>query len=264
MITADGFHDFATRDLLPASRIYPWRNSMRRIFHHSLEGVWGSYKAYLDPSRGMTGWTGTVLRSGQAIQHAPVWAGLAHGGPFANPYGPGWEAEGFAGEPLTAAQVRTYLRIHADMAAFTGFSYYRDGTNADFRLVEHGEAAPTACPSGRYFPLWAAVAAGGTQEDDLSAEDRARLDNIEKLLAGNGIAKDPAAYVASGFDPALLTFGAEALAYAVEKQWGVFLGIGIARDEAARALQAAAAGGSGAPLTKTPKHTHKPGEVIDP
>ena len=188
MILPDGFHDFAVRELLPANRIYPWRNTMRRIYHHSLEGRRGSYTAYNDPNRFPTGWTGTVAYDGTAYQHAPVWAGLAHGGPDANPYGPGWEAEGGLDdgdgdgidEPLTPAQVATYQRIHADMAAFTGFTYIRDGTNQDFRLVEHREAAQTACPSGRYAPLWAAL----NQEDSLTPEDKAKLDAVYAALTG--------------------------------------------------------------------------------
>ena len=179
VILADGFHDFAVRELLPANRIYPWRNTMRRIYHHSLEGRRGSYTAYNDPNRFPTGWTGTVAYDGTAYQHAPVWAGLAHGGPWANSNGPGWEAEGGLDdgdgdgidEPLTPAQVATYQRIHADMAAFTGYTYIRDGTNQDFRLVEHREAAQTACPSGRYAPLWAAL----NQEESLTPEDVAAI-----------------------------------------------------------------------------------------
>lgn len=79
--------------------------------------------------------------------------------------------------------------------------------------------------------------------DEMSAEDRARLDRLEKLIAGNGIAKDPAAYVASNYDPALLTFGDEALAYAESKGWSAFLGVGLAQDTAAKAQAAAGAQG---------------------
>lgn len=68
--------------------------------------------------------------------------------------------------------------------------------------------------------------------DDVAAlqKDVARLNG---LIGGFGLAKDPAAYIASGYDPALLTFGEEALAYAASKQWSAFLGIGLARQEAA-------------------------------
>lgn len=246
MITQDGFHDFAVREPLPASRIYPWRNTMRRIYHHSLEGRRGSYKAYEDPAREPTGWTGTVAYDGTLYQHAPVWAGLAHGGPNANPHGPGYEAEGGMDdgdgdgidEPLTAAQVATYRRIHADLSAHTGFTYVRDGTNRDFRLVEHREAAQTACPSGRYAPLWAAL-----EEDDMTPEQLARLERVEALLAGNGIAKDLS-------KPTELTFGEEALKHAAERGWSAFLGIGLAQTAANH--EHAAGGGGGT-------HTHDVG-----
>lgn len=71
------------------------------------------------------------------------------------------------------------------------------------------------------------------QTGGLSVEDKERLDRLEGLIGGFGIAKDPAAYIASGYDVALLTFGEEALVYAAEKQWSAFLGVGLARQEAA-------------------------------
>lgn len=85
----------------------------------------------------------------------------------------------------------------------------------------------------------------------MTPEELARLERLEKLVAGYGIAKDPAAYVASGYHPSLLTFGPDALAYADEKQWSAFLGVGLAREEAAKAQATADAGGApGGP------HTH--------
>ena len=50
------------------------------------------------------GWHGTFIKGGGLIQHAPVTARLAHGH-SANPHGPGFESEGFAGEPLDEGQV---------------------------------------------------------------------------------------------------------------------------------------------------------------
>ena len=80
------------------------------------------------------------------------------------------------------------------------------------------------------------------EEDEMSAADIARLDRLEQLLGANGIAKDPAAYIASGYDPAHLTFGEEALAYAVGRGWSVMLGVGLARAEAATSNSAIPAG----------------------
>ena len=87
------------------------------------------------------------------------------------------------------------------------------------------------------------------EEDEMSAEDIARIDRLEKLLAANGIAKDPAAYVASGYDPALLTFGEEAVAYAAERGWSAFLGTGLNQADIA-AHKADQPGGVIAPGTK--------------
>ena len=235
MITQDGFHDFAVRELLPADRIYPWRNTMRRIYHHSLEGQLGFYRAqlgfyraYNDPARHPTGWTGTVGYNGTLYQHAAVWAGLAHGGPNANPHGPGYEAEGVAGEPLTTAQVATYRRIHADLAAHTGYTYVRDGTNRDFRLVEHGEAAPTACPSGRYAPLW----------ESLNEEEELPDPRVDKLIAALG--------------------GEAALDAWNERGNSLLLGYADEQQKLGEHLANHAAGVTG----MVPEHSHQPGKVV--
>ena len=228
MITQDGFHDFAVRELLPADRIYPWRNTMRRIYHHSLEGQLGFYRAYNDPARHPTGWTGTVGYNGTLYQHAAVWAGLAHGGPNANPHGPGYEAEGVAGEPLTAAQVKTYRRIHADLAAHTGFTYVRDGTNRDFRLVEHGEAAPTACPSGRYAPLW----------ESLNEEDELPDPRVDKLIAALG--------------------GEAALDAWNQRGNSLLAGYALEQQKLGEHVANHAAGVTG----MVPEHSHQPGKVV--
>lgn len=68
-------------------------------------------------------------------------------------------------------------------------------------------------------------------EDGMTPNELYRLERMEKILGGFGIAKDPVAYVASGQDPSLLIFGEEALEYAFGKQWSAFLGVGITRAE---------------------------------
>ena len=65
----------------------------------------------------------------------------------------------------------------------------------------------------------------------LSMEDKERLTRLENLIGGFGIAKDPKAYIESGYDSELLTFGEDALEYAAERQWSAFLGVGLAQNQ---------------------------------
>ena len=73
--------------------------------------------------------------------------------------------------------------------------------------------------------VWDSEVLGG---DDMSEADRRRLDRLEKLLAGNGIAKDLS-------KPDELTFGEDALAYAAERGWSAFLGLGLNQTRAGEA-----------------------------
>lgn len=245
-ITADGWFDFAVRKPGPANRRYPWDNSLENLYLHSMEGNLGSYDVMADPSRYPTAWSWTWAKDGRLIQYYPVWAGLAHGGAKANPFGPGGELEGGGpdnpGEPMTDAQIVTVRRTIADLEAHTGHPLTRvPGSKKG--LVEHGEVNATACPSGRYARLYEALAAptGG-----LSMEDKERLARLERIVAAYGIqVPDPA-------DPAktILLGGEDALSYAELHQWSAFLGIGIARNDIA-ALQSAA------PVNGVPPHIHR-------
>ena len=154
MTITDGWHSFAVRVPGPPNRRQRWNNDLSMIVHHSMEGTIpgpGGYDVMRDPNREGTAWHGTVGRDGILRQHYPVEAGLWHGGPNANPYGPGYELEGFAGEPINDAQLDTFVRIHHEIAEYTGREYTRDNGG----LKEHGELASTACPSNRYDRLWA-------------------------------------------------------------------------------------------------------------
>lgn len=96
------------------------------------------------------------------------------------------------------------------------------------------------CGRGRDHNYW-------FLEEGLSVEDRARLDRLERLLAGNGIAKDLA-------KPDERTTGEEALAYADQQGWSAFLGLGLTQQ--ALATHEHASGGG-----NVPEHTHIPGGV---
>lgn len=232
MITPDGWFDWATRRAGPPDRPYAWRNSMSSLFLHSMEGVIGLYSALTDPNRYPTAWHGTVSRDGVLYQHYPVYAGLAHGGPNANPIGPGFESEGFAGEPLTRAQVQTWLRMIADMSSYTGRVFQRP---AESGLVEHGEVAPTACPSGRYAPLYEAIEGG-----DMALIDEViqALGGIEAIRQWNGPAGTP-------------TGNSLLVGYGLEQQK-------LRQVEAQ--LRTHLTNHPGA-LSGVPEHTHQPGAV---
>ncbi|MCC6959442.1 MAG: hypothetical protein IT301_06305 [Dehalococcoidia bacterium] len=72
-------------------------------------------------------------------------------------------------------------------------------------------------------------------------QDKERLDRLERLLAGNGIAKDLA-------KPDERTTGEEALAYADQQGWSAFLGLGETKQ--ALATHEHASGGTLAPGTR--------------
>lgn len=179
MTLQDGWHDFAVRVPGPNDRRIYTDNDETVIIGHSLEGLVGSYSTMFDPAKFPTAWHGTVRRTGEARQHYPSYAGLAASN-AGNLKGPAWEAEGFAGEPLTDAQVVTFLRIIRDMEAAHG-RLYRPGVKRE-GFTEHNHWGQTACPSGRYQPLYDAIAAGAL-EDDMADP---RVDAILALLTGLG------------------------------------------------------------------------------
>lgn len=233
MINGEGFFDWAVRKPLPESRWYPWKNSMTRLYYHSLEGrIAGGYWAFEDPARGMTGWHWTKGYDGTLYQHAPIWVGLAHGGPAANPKGPGGEAEGFAGEPLTEEQIQCDLRILHDFEQYRQMTFRRTGTNDHACLVEHREASQTSCPSGRYDELWARLAAGERWGDEMPDP------RIDKLIAAFGGEAAVDAWNANG--NSLLA------GYALEQQ------------KLGEHLHNHAAGVTGA----VPEHKHESGKVV--
>ena len=179
----------------PSDRIYSWRNNCTNLYEHSMVGYRGGYSALTDPNRFPTAWHGDVALDDNLYQHYPIYCGLAHGGPLANPYGPGFEAEGGLApynEPLTTGQVTKWLDIIRDMEQAYNRPYrrgvYRQG------LVEHNEASNTACPSDRYRSLYYAIANGALDNSNwenamASAEYnelRADLNKAMALIAANG------------------------------------------------------------------------------
>ena len=194
-ITSGGWFDWSTREPGPTDRqaFYSANILIKAIFHHSMEGYRGSYSALTDPARKPTGWCGTVAFDGTLYQHYPVQAKLvaSHAG---NDFGPAFELEGVQSQPINAAQLATWKRIHKDIADYTRRAPIRKAGTINLNaipanelwLLEHRQVGPTACPSERYAPLWAALA-GEPQEDDMALLDEvvAALGGIEAIREWN-------------------------------------------------------------------------------
>lgn len=185
-IGPDGFFRWAVRKPGPADRaaFYHTTTAMNAVFHHDREGAGDAYDVLTDPARYPTGYHWQVRYDGTLDQHYDVRLALvaSNDGNFAGPAG---EMEGFANEPANPAQVATWLRIHRDLAAFTGRTPKRVTTpklsyadlqripTGELWLLEHRQVGATSCPSERYAPLWAALV---EEDDDMSlAEDLATL-----------------------------------------------------------------------------------------
>lgn len=259
-----GFVDWATRRDGVPDKVYSERNRGLGLIGHSIVGRErpdqdgipdrflsaatepdGSYTAYATASCMF------ILRlSGELIQMYPVWASTwTSGGRVANTSYWAIEAEGGDApydEPLNAAQVKTLLRLAGEYEAYTGRTVERGST---FR--EHGELArelgyaPTACPSNRYRTFYAALEARTKEEPEMTPEQLARLERVEKLLAGHGIEVDGKRIT-----------GEEALSVAASRGWSAFLGIKLLRDDVG-ALQAQGE----VVIGGVPDHTHTPGGV---
>lgn len=191
MTIVDGWFDRAVRDPGPRERQQRFNNTMQFITFHSMEGRRGGYNVMLDPKREGIAWHGTIGYNGVLYQHYPVFAGLYHGGPNANPYSPGFELEGgiddehldLIDEPATPAQTETVLYIIREMEDYLG----RSLTRANGGIREHGELAQTSCPSGRYNEVWKLLEEDMTKDEVLSLikelQDSGALASTTDVLA---------------------------------------------------------------------------------
>lgn len=155
-----------------------WPNLPETDRARVLEVLGRAHFEFKNPRRPAVAWHGTILQRTKfgLIQHAPIWAHLAHGH-AANPRGPGYENEGLAPEPFDTFQCETWERMTADCEAFFGRRYRRELMS----LREHREFGPTACPSERPAPLYARE-----MEEEMTPDEKARLERVERLLAGRG------------------------------------------------------------------------------
>lgn len=152
MIDSAGWFDFAERVPAHPSKIKGSRNPAIAFIAHSAEG----YENYLrnnPPTTKGWGWHLSNLKDGTLLQHMPINAACwssGHDTPNFNFVA--METEGVAGEPMTAAQLDTCVRVIRELSAARGWVPSRDEPRT---LHEHCEWSQTACPSGRY--LWPTI-----------------------------------------------------------------------------------------------------------
>jgi len=202
-ITPDGWFDWMERGPGPAEKVYSVRNSAKMFLPHSMVGsLNGWYSRLFDMSKNPDGTFtdnaaasvhGSVLLTGKAIQHYPIFASCwASGSGYPNCNGVAFEHEsvysriGGTLQPdeskgFTAEQVATDIRIIRDLAAFRNWPEIRRPRNdrdTGAQLYEHNECKslwgsdPTACPSSRVpwneiLALLGAAPAFELEEDDI-------------------------------------------------------------------------------------------------
>lgn len=153
------------------------------------------YWAWDEPTRPWTAWHTTTFKEGFVVQHAPLHWMIAHGHEC-NDDGSGHEAEGRAPEPLTRPQVLAYDRLLQDLEEWKGYPFRREnGRIVDGQIVEHKECprASTACPGGRYAPLYAYLKSEPERDeqvdrgdDEMTPQERELLWNLARITAGWG------------------------------------------------------------------------------
>lgn len=160
----------------PFKRYLETVNRQEGFVCHSVEGSLAAAFAVLDGQR-QASWHFTLDKDGTLYQHYQLTASCWASGSFeANSRYVAMESVGRAGEPLTPEQEATALTVWREL----GF------TTRGVDLWEHNEVAtkwtpnagPTACPSHRYDGAFTQL------EDDMTPEDRAKLDAVYAALTG--------------------------------------------------------------------------------
>lgn len=192
-IDTNGFFDFALLEPGPPGKQYSERNAMEGMALHSAEGWYAGSLNELRRTDRQASWCMFLRMDGSLVQHYPVWASCwASGNRRANTTLVSLELEGQEGTPINPAQIATLRRVANELGEFAGWWPSRESGNRT--LWEHREvydwgqpnAGPTACPSERYAPFYAALAGTGKPQEDIpmTPDERQRLENIEALLGG--------------------------------------------------------------------------------
>jgi hypothetical protein len=239
-VIINGWLDWCDHLPGPTDKVYSAKNAGNGLALHSMEGygyggihgrmnntdrdAGGRYTFYAQAS-----WMFSLMVDGTLIQHYPVTASTwTSGNWLANTTLWGIESEGKAGFPLTAAQVKTFIRLAREYEAHTGKPATRE--HPIRTLWEHNEVAqwaepnggPTSCPSRRYDPAYAELARPTTTETDMTPEERATFNALVGIFGG---AEKIKAAAAGGMD--------YLLGYAIEQAEQNQLEAVVARLEAA-------------------------------
>lgn len=182
MSIVNGLFSWAIQHPGHLAKVYQGTNDSRGIVLHSAEGYLPALLNLVQSFDRKASWTGSIALDGRLYQHYPVTARCwASGNALANRMYWSFELEGVRGNPANEAQVAALLRIADEFETFTGMKATRQIAGPR-TLFEHNEVAqiatpnagPTACPSGRYAPFYAALERRQqpTEEDDTLADQR--------------------------------------------------------------------------------------------
>lgn len=164
-ISPDLWVDWAIKRPGPPNKVYEQKNSRRGIVLHSMEGWLTGSLAELDKPTRQASWTFSLALDGTLYQHYPLDASIWASGNFkANTSYGALELEGLASMPIDPAQLASLIRLLRELGFKDPGSTIRE--HRQVWNIDTPNAGPTACPSARYAPLYAALAAPTPQEDD--------------------------------------------------------------------------------------------------
>jgi hypothetical protein len=180
MSIENGWLSWATkiRPEIAVAKRYPMANQGEGIVWHSQEGTGLQSMISIMEGPRKTSFMFWLPRGGGLVQFAPVTASVwCSGNKHANTFFWPVEMEGFAGDPIEPAQLKSALDLIAE------WKIYANDTPERLRTMwEHKEVATrwspnaggTLCPSGRYDKLWAKLVKEDT--DMTPAEVQALID----------------------------------------------------------------------------------------
>lgn len=169
----DGYIDWANRSYPgPPNKTYPTACMQQGLVLHSMEGwMAGSIAELLKPTRSAS-WTFSLSLAGLLYQHYPLDASTwASGNMEANTRYNALELEGIHTMPINDDQIATLTRLIAEL----GFGRAELHEHREVWNMATPNAGPTACPSERYAPFYAAL------EEDMADP---RLDAVVAALGG--------------------------------------------------------------------------------
>lgn len=175
MIT-DGWVDWANVERGPEAKVYSGQNAREGLVLHSMEGwLAGSFAELWKPSRSAS-WTFSLGLDGRLYQHYPVTASCwASGNNVANTRFNALELEGLYTQPINDAQIRTLMRLLAEL----GYTREQLHEHREVWNMAEPNAGPTACPSERYAPFYAAL-----EGDGMTPEEREEHRALVALMGG--------------------------------------------------------------------------------